>query len=149
MEELIEIRASQIHGHGAFAKTMIPSGVCIVEYVGEKIDKRESLRRCTEDRNEFIFALDDQCDLDGSVDWNPARYFNHSCAPNCEAEFVDGKIWIITRREILPGEEITFNYSYELENYREHPCQCGAPQCIGFIVAEEYFSDLRKISPGK
>jgi SET domain-containing protein len=65
-------------------------------------------------------------------------------APNCEAEWEGGRIWITARRDIAAGEEITFNYGYTLDEYREHPCHCGAPECAGYIVAEEYFECVRK-----
>ena len=139
--DLIVIRESPIHGRGAFAKRSIPRGQRVVEYLGQRISKRESLRRC-ERNNEYIFALNDDEDLDGNVPWNPARFFNHSCAPNCDAELQDGRIWIIARRDIQPGEEITFNYGYDLEDYRDYPCRCGSPQCIGYIVAKEFFHHL-------
>ena len=115
----------------------------MVEYIGEKITKAESLRRC-EEGNTFIFALDDEFDLDGNNEQNPARWLNHSCAPNCEAEFSGGRIWITARRDIAAGEEITFNYGYTLEEYREHPCHCGAPECAGYILAEEFFDHVKK-----
>ena len=56
---------------------------------------------------------------------------------------IDGRIWIVAGRDIRAGEEITFNYGYDIESYREHPCHCGAPQCVGYIVAEEFFEDVR------
>ena len=136
--DLLVLKDSPIHGLGGFAKAAIPQGTRVVEYVGERISKRESLRRC-EQSNEYIFALDDQQDLDGNVAWNPARFLNHSCAPNCEAELQNERIWIIARRDIRAGEEITFNYGYDLENYRDYSCRCGWPRCIGYIVAEEFF----------
>lgn len=141
--DAIVIRPSPIHGQGVFAGRAIRRGASIVEYVGEKITKAESLRRCAAN-NQFIFALDDELDLDGSVPWNPARYFNHSCAPNCEAVRTDSGIWIVTRRDLAAGEELTFNYGYDLESYRDYPCQCGAPECVGFMVAEEFFPMLRR-----
>ena len=94
--------------------------------------------------NWFIFGLDDEFDLDGHVEWNPARFLNHSCAPNCEAVCEEGRIWITALRDIRPGEEVTFNYGYDLEDFQEHPCHCGAPQCVHYIVAEELMPDLRK-----
>jgi SET domain-containing protein len=115
----------------------------VAEYVGRKITKLESLASC-EENNPYIFAVDAEFDLDGDVEWNPARYFNHKCDPNCEAENIDGRIWIIARRAIKAGEEITFNYGYDLESYKEYPCQCGAANCVGYIVAEEFFADLIK-----
>src|SRR5438445_8660632 len=81
--ELIVFRRSAIHGTGGFARRAIAAGTPVIEYVGEKITKAESLRHC-EANNDYIFTLDDEFDLDGNVPWNPARFLNHSCAPNCE-----------------------------------------------------------------
>ena len=97
--EWVVFKASAIHGTGGFARTAIAAGTRVIEYVGEKITKQESLRRC-EQNNEYIFELDAQWDVDGSVNWNPARFLNHSCAPNCEAVLDDGRVWIEARRSI-------------------------------------------------
>ena len=141
--ELIIFKSSLIHGTGGFARADISAGARVIEYVGEKISKQESLARC-EKNNEYIFALDAEQDLDGNVSWNPARFLNHSCAPNCEAQLDVGRIWVVTLRDIRAGEELTFNYGYDLEDYREHLCGCGAPACVGYIVAEEFFEHLRR-----
>lgn len=141
--ELIQFRRSRIHGTGGYARTKVAKGIRTIEYVGRRITKAESNIQCDGD-NVYIFTLDDECDLDGNVEWNPARFINHSCAPNCEAEWDEDRLWIITIRDIQPGEELTFNYGYDLEDYREHPCRCGASECVGFIVAEEYFEQVRK-----
>ncbi len=141
MPDLFYIATSPIQGRGAFASLPISPGQRVAEYVGQKISKQESLARC-EANNPFIFSLDDQWDLDGDVENNPARFLNHSCDPNCEAEIVDARIWIIARRAIQQGEELTFNYGYDLESFREYPCACGAANCVGYIVAEEFFPDL-------
>jgi uncharacterized protein len=141
--ELLVFKSSPIHGMGGFARVDIPAGARVIEYVGEKITKQESLARC-EQNNEYIFALDDEHDLDGQVSWNPARFLNHSCEPNCEARLEGGCIWVIAIREIRAGEELTFNYGYDLADYAEHPCGCGAPGCVGYIVAEEFFDHLRR-----
>jgi uncharacterized protein len=139
--ELVAFRASPIHGTGAFANTAIRRGVRVLEYVGQMISKAESLRRCQGD-NEYIFALNAEHDLDGNVEWNPARFINHSCDPNCEALMEEGRIWIVARRDVQRGEEITFNYAYDLEDYEDYPCRCGSPNCVGYIVAEEFFQHV-------
>ena len=139
---LVEFRPSSIHGLGGFATSAIQAGSRIIEYVGERITKEQALEYCSRE-NSFIFCLDETWDLDGSVDWNPARLMNHCCEPNCDAENIEGRIWIVARRLIQQGEEITYNYGYDLEDYREHPCRCGSPQCVGYIVAEEFFDLLR------
>src|ERR1051326_8557777 len=104
--ELLAFKASLIHGLGGFAVQDIPSGARILEYRGERIAKSESLKRCAQN-NEYIFTLNDQEDLDGNVPWNPARLLNHSCAPNCDAELTEDRIWIVARRKIQAGEEVT------------------------------------------
>jgi SET domain-containing protein len=142
MIDNIRIAASPIHGRGGFAARFMPKGTRVIEYDGERISKAESLRRCQE-QNWFIFSLDEEFDLDGNVEWNQARFLNHSCAPNSEAVSENGRVWIVALRDILPGEEITFNYGYDLIDYEEHPCRCGAPQCAGYIVAEDLFAQIK------
>jgi SET domain-containing protein len=139
---LIRFENSVIHGQGGFATGPIAKEALIIEYVGRKIDKVESLKEC-ENENPFIFTLDDQFDLDGNVDWNPARLLNHSCEPNAEAQEIDGHIWIVASRDIVANEEITFNYNYDLEDYTDHVCLCGAKTCVGYMVAEELFPELQ------
>jgi hypothetical protein len=141
--ERVIFKPSPIHGMGGFARAEISAAARVIEYVGEKITKQESLARC-ERNNEYIFALDDEYDLDGDVSWNPARFLNHSCEPNCEAQLIAGRIWVVAIREIKAGEELTFNYGYDLEDYREHACGCGARGCVGYIVAEEFFEQVRR-----
>jgi len=139
--ELIQFRHSRIHGTGGFARQAIPAGTRLIEYVGERITKAESLIHCEAD-NVYIFHLDDEFDLNGNVDWNPARFLNHGCAANCETEQDESRVWILSLRDIQAGEELTFNYGYDLEDYLKHPCRCGATACVGFIVAEEFFQQL-------
>jgi uncharacterized protein len=143
VNQLFEVRPSRIHGMGVFARVDIPADTRVVEYIGERVTKDESLRR-RQGGNFFVFIVTDQFDIDGAVDWNPARFVNHSCAPNCEARMEDERIWIIALRDIKAGEELSFNYGYDLQDYEEHPCGCGAPNCLGFMVAGEYFEDVRR-----
>lgn len=143
--DLVIYRTSQIHGTGGFARVDIPAETTIVEYLGELISKEESLRRC-ELENAYIFDLNEVHDLDGNVEWNNARFINHSCDPNCEAQWDEERVWIVALRDIRAGEELTFNYGYDLEDYLDHPCRCGAPNCVGYIVAPEFFSQVRNFS---
>ena len=142
--ELFEVRPSTIHGTGVFARVDIAEGTQVIEYVGERLDKDESLRR-RQEGNFFVFTVTDNFDIDGAVEWNPARFINHSCAPNCEAQEEDEHIWIIAVRDIKAGEELSFNYGYDIQDYEEHPCRCGAAACLGYMVAEEHFDDVKRL----
>lgn len=134
-------KPSCIHGVGGFAKMDLVQGTLVIEYVGERISAKESIRRC-QAGNQFIFRLNENCHLDGNVDWNPARFLNHSCSPNCEAEFIDERIWLVALRDIVLDEEVTFDYGYDLEDFRAHRCRCGAPNCCGYILSEELRDSL-------
>jgi SET domain-containing protein len=127
---------------GLFATESIPGGTRVIEYVGEKIGSDEMLRRCAAG-NFFIFALRNGEYVDGSAEYNLARFINHSCDPNCEIRWEEDRIWIVSVRDIGVDEEITFNYAYDLEDYRRHPCHCGAPDCVGYIVGEQFFDHVR------
>ncbi len=143
VNEWMGLGPSGIHGRGAYAHRAIPADMEVIEYVGERIAKDESERRCLAE-NPYIFTINDEWDVDGDVPWNPARYLNHSCAPNCEAQQVGDRVWIVALRPIEAGEELTFNYGYGLEDWRDYPCRCGAPNCLGYIVAVEHWEAVRR-----
>lgn len=156
LPDSLEIRRSRIHGSGVYARKAIAVGTRVIEYVGEKITKKEAERRCDaqlerhrssgeQEGAVYVFQLNKRYDIDGNVPWNHARLINHSCAPNCEPEIIRGHIWIIALRDIDKGEEISYNYGYDLENWADHPCRCGAEECVGYIVAEEHRAALKRI----
>lgn len=143
IEPRVAAGPSGIAGTGLFATTDFAPGDEVIEYLGERIGKEESDRRC-EAQNPYIFNIDEQWDLDGSVPTNPARFINHCCDPNCEAEQdEDGRIYIKARKPLRAGEELTFNYGYDLVDWEEHVCQCGASNCIGYMVADEHVEEIK------
>jgi hypothetical protein len=147
------VRSSSIHNRGIFARCDIPYDAPIIEYIGEKITKAESSRRGealvekakkTGGAAVYVFTLNQRYDIDGAKGKNPARYINHSCAPNCEAYIIRGRIWIYSLREIKAGEELTYNYGFDVDTWDEHPCRCGTDRCVGFIVEEKQWPKLLK-----
>lgn len=148
------VRRSSIHQRGIFARVDIPQGTAIIEYTGEKITKAESERRGnalaaraakTGGAAVYIFTLNKTHDLDGSTADNTARLINHSCEPNCEAFITRGRIWIYAKHDIPEGEELSFNYGFGMDTWEDHPCRCGKPRCIGYILDEELWPKLRRI----
>ncbi|MGE9271536.1 MAG: SET domain-containing protein [Verrucomicrobiales bacterium] len=151
--ELCEIRGSEIHGRGVYATQDIPAETQIIEYIGELIDKDESETRAwaqhehaekTGDAAVYIFTLDKKWDIDGNVPWNTARLINHSCDPNCEAWIVGKKIFIYALRDIKKGEELSFDYGFDIECFEDHPCRCGSDDCVGYIVSREQWDQLEE-----
>ncbi len=154
----ISAQHSSIHGRGVYARCEIPDGTRIVEYTGERITKAESRKREARrlerqkrggDDCVYIFDLNKKYDLDGRASRNIARLINHSCAPNCRPEIIGGRIWIVARRAIASGEELTFDYGFPFSEWRLHPCRCGAKGCVGHIVNKAQRWRVRRLLRGK
>ena len=97
-----------------FATQSISKNKRIVDYAGEKINNRESLKR--EKRylkmgHIWCFKLNRLYVRDAAVGGNIARYINHACKPNCYTQIVGDTIWIRAARNIRKGEELTYDYS--------------------------------------
>jgi SET domain-containing protein len=141
------VRHSPIHGRGVFALTHIPKNTRLIEYIGERISHEEADRRYAAEHeyspHTMLFTVNEQVVIDATRWGNSARWFNHSCSPNCEVEQEDDRIFIETRRDIRPGEELTYDYNLQLgephtdEAKRENPCRCGSPECRGTLLGEE------------
>jgi uncharacterized protein len=136
------IGKSAIAGRGLFTAQTIKQDRRIIQYTGEKITKAESDKRLREG-NVYIFALNERYDIDGKARRHKARYINHSCDPNCHVEKTSRTIWIVASRDICAGEELTYNYGYELTDALPHSCTCGAQNCCGYILAPEYQDVVR------
>jgi hypothetical protein len=150
---LCDVRNSEIHGRGVYAAEAIEKETQIIEYIGEYIDKDESEKRAwdqaavaeeTGDAAVYIFTLDKKWDIDGNVPWNDARLINHSCEPNCEAWIEEDQIFIYALRDIEAGEELTFDYGFDIDCFEDHPCRCGSDNCVGYIVSREQWPELKK-----
>jgi uncharacterized protein len=126
---------SRIAGKGLFAAQNIKKGTRIIQYIGQKISKEETAERLYQG-NQYIFTFNDRYDIDGKTLKNKARYINHSCDPNCEVLLTQRTIWIVAKRDIQAGEELSYNYGFTAKQYR---CQCGALNCCGYILGEEYW----------
>lgn len=141
--EFFRVKYSKIHGNGGFSKKDIKKGVRIVEYIGRKITKAEA-KKVIEKGGVFVFELNKKWDIDGDVPENIARFINHSCDPNCTIEIKNNHIWIKSIRRIRKGEELSFNYSFDLKDYKKYPCRCGSKNCVGYILGEDYLKELKK-----
>jgi hypothetical protein len=140
----IQTRRSGVHGKGVFAVQDIAKGDTLIEYKGEVISWKEALRRHPHDpaqpNHTFYFHVDDKRVIDGKVDGNAAKWINHACDPNCEADEIEGRIFIKALRDIPAGEELNYDYGliidlpYTPELLAEFPCWCGSEACRGTLL---------------
>lgn len=143
----VAVRNSPIHGRGVFAVNTIAKGARILEYTGERMSHAEADRRYGDlhegSSHTMLFAATDKVVIDATKRGGPARWINHSCAPNCEANEEDGRVFIDAICPIKPGQELSYDYNLVLEERhtpklkREHPCHCGAPKCRGTLLGSK------------
>ncbi|KAG9334332.1 hypothetical protein JZ751_008218, partial [Albula glossodonta] len=119
----VYLARSRIQGLGLYAAKDIEKYTMVIEYIGtiirnEVANRKEKMYE-SQNRGVYTFRMDGEHVIDATITGGPARYINHSCAPNCVAEVVTfekgHKIIISSNRRIQRGEEI--------------PCHCGAVNC--------------------
>lgn len=132
-------------GFGIMADIEILPGEFIMEYVGEVIDTDEFEKRriaYSQDKNRhyYFMALRSDAIIDATIKGNISRFINHSCDPNAETQkwTVNGELRIgfFSRKSIMPGEEITFNYQYQRYGREAQRCYCESANCTGWIGQE-------------
>ncbi len=144
---LYQVKPSTLHGQGVFAARPIPAGHLIMEYCGRRISPEQADAQAAEDDADpchtFFFSLSTGQVIDGGDGGNDARWINHSCDPNCQAEEDDNglRVFIVALRDIVPGEELTFDYGLVIDEpmsaalREQYRCLCGAQNCRGTLLA--------------
>ena len=139
MSKLYRIKDSKIDKIGLYAKKDIAPGTRIIQYIGKLITKKqtENNDKFDNDKDIYLFNLNNRYDLDGDFKWNTARLINHSCDPNCEVEGKGLEIWVTSTRFIKKGEELSYDYGFGFDqDFKQFPCKCGSKKCCGYIVRE-------------
>jgi uncharacterized protein len=140
-----QVRESGIHGKGVYAIRPLKAGSKVLEYKGEIITWEEALARHPHDpaqpNHTFYFHLDDGHVIDGKYQGNSAKWINHSCEPNLEAEQDGDRVFLRALRDITVGEELFFDYALIIDARKtakvkqEYACWCGASTCRGTMLA--------------
>lgn len=137
MENKLVIVKRSKTGLGLFALADIEKGSRIIQYTGIKIPRDDLARH----KGRYLFTLNDKWTIDGRSRENIARYANHSCRPNADTITNSRNIWIIAKKKIKAGEEITYDYGREYFNQFIKPHGCKCAKCSA--------SAEKKSAPGK
>uniref|UniRef100_A0A670ZG30 Histone-lysine N-methyltransferase 2C n=1 Tax=Pseudonaja textilis TaxID=8673 RepID=A0A670ZG30_PSETE len=134
----VYLARSRIQGLGLYAARDIEKHTMVIEYIGtiirnEVANRKEKLYE-SQNRGVYMFRIDNDHVIDATLTGGPARYINHSCAPNCVAEVVTfergHKIIISSNRRIQKGEELCYDYKFDFEDDQHKiACHCGAVNC--------------------
>lgn len=114
-----------VAGLGLYTEEEIPKGKCIIEYWGRTITPAEEYTI----NSKYLFEIHSRRTIDGSDRRNIARYINHSCRPNSEIEIRKGRVFVMSRRKIKAGEELTYDYGKEYWNEYIKPYGCRCEKC--------------------
>jgi SET domain-containing protein len=127
-----------IHGRGLVATEWIRRGEVVW-----KLDPDLPRLSCSEvatwsqQEREALAYVAFQCDeANLAICEDLSRYMNHSCDPN--TWWADSDT-LIARRDIGPGEEVTYDYATtEVEVDFQMSCRCGAQSCRGIVSHKDY-----------
>jgi SET domain-containing protein len=107
----------------------------VVEYDGPRFSKEEADDRYQDRFITYLFSTGRGGEvIDG---FGTAMFINHSCDPNCETENFDGRIWVVAARDILPGEELTYEYNLHDSDDDDADCYCGSAKCRGTMFSKD------------
>lgn len=111
-------------GLGLFATDVFEKGERIVEYTGERLTNAQ-VGDIVENR--YLLEVNDRYTINGSARSNVARYANHACKPNAQAETIRSRVYLRAKKVIRSGEEITWNYGRDYFNdfIKEGGCLCA------------------------
>lgn len=138
----VDVIHTEKKGFGLRALAPISAGTFVYEYIGEviaesKFRKRAQFYEQSGVKHFYFMMLQKGEFIDATAKGCLARFCNHSCNPNCYVDkWVVGdklKMGIFSKRQISPGEEITFDYNVDRYGSEAQPCYCGEANCIGFL----------------
>lgn len=139
----LQVAQSKIHRWGLYAGEAMLKNRKVIEYTGEKINRRETKRRADSAEFNYLFTLDTYWTIDGSVGGSGAEFINHCCEPNLEARIVSEHILYFTLRDIKKGEELSIDYRFSAD-VETYICKCGVPTCRGTINLHKPKRAVRK-----
>lgn len=97
-------------GLGLFATAPIGKRALVIEYKGRRIPTKLAQEIEKRRANKYLFEINGRWTIDGASRRNLARYVNHACDPNTEAELIRGRMMFRAVKAIVPGDEITIDY---------------------------------------
>ncbi|KAL2348457.1 hypothetical protein Fmac_002457 [Flemingia macrophylla] len=151
----LEVFKTEKKGWAVRAGEAILRGTFVCEYIGEVLDVQEARNRQKRYGTEhcsYFYNIDARVNdmsrliegqaqyvIDATKFGNVSRFINHSCSPNLAnhqvlVESMDcerAHIGLYASRDIALGEELTYDFQYELVPGEGSPCLCESLKCRG------------------
>jgi SET domain-containing protein len=134
----VVVAASRIHGLGVIAGRAFAEGEVILPIDDSRtVDDEHPLRP---ELGEYEYHCDYLAGGKTILMRSPERHINSCCDPNTYVKTIDGVRYVVARRAIEAGEEITYDYIIDCHGGIVWQCNCGSSLCRGTIVSS--FFDL-------
>ena len=122
----IHLKDTKKFGKGVFARKKIRKGEVVAVFDGKRYDGK--FDGWTKDLLYHTIQY-------GPEEWRDskgvARYFNHSCDPNCG---IRGLFNVVAMRDIEANEQLTWDYEMtEKSDWFRLRCKCGTEKCRKII----------------
>jgi SET domain-containing protein len=140
-----EVRESQIHGRGLFARAEIAKDEIVAVKGGHIVDRKTLREKVTPRLGPVEIQISDDLFIAPVADEErelSMLYSNHSCNPNLGMR---GEITFVATRDILAGEELTHDWAMTDDDDYSVECKCGAPDCRKMLTGKDWqCPDLQK-----
>jgi uncharacterized protein len=137
----LEVRESETHNKGVFAKEPVKKGERIAIF-GGSIMRIDDIHTLPPNVQDYAMQIEERMVIaNRSHIPEDTDYFNHSCNPNCG---FSGQTFLVAMRDIAAGEEITFDYAMTISEsigsdiVFELDCKCGSPNCRKKITENDW-----------
>jgi len=129
----VDIAASKIHGAGVFATRDFAEGEIILPIDDSRIvDEERPLRP---ELGEYSYHCDYLAGGKTVLMRSPERHINSCCDPNTYVKTFDGARYVVARRPVKAGEELTYDYIIDCHGGVVWQCNCSSPRCRQTIVS--------------
>jgi hypothetical protein len=138
ISDKLEVRQSLIHGHGVFAKELLKKDETIIIWGGtvftkEEVSEGKGKQHTLVGISENLY-LGTPLEAELTID----DYMNHSCKSNVGMR---DEITLVTKRDVMPNEELTADYAIWLNNEEyvmKQNCNCGYEYCRVKITGKDW-----------
>jgi len=144
-----QVKKTAKKGKGVFARKHIPAGTLIGDYLGRIVSdsEGEELEKKCQGCYSFEYIGEDISIFPLDLKKIGVHLINHSCGANCSVYDYQGHNIFFALRHIFPGEELTFDYSFDSEaGGGDSACFCESPFCRGTMYAR---ADKPSFNPKK
>ncbi|TWT80055.1 SET domain protein [Planctomycetes bacterium CA13] len=136
----VAVKSTGADSLGIYAVRQFTPGELVMEIRGQVLAK------ASYEGSTYVMELDDDWYLEPAI---PASFLNHSCNPNSElVQLSKLTMGLVAICNIEEGSQITFDYCWPALKWIPR-CECGSPNCRGWVVAQDEVEKMKKIARRK